>query len=81
MDSHVRRVVFRDLTGQQGSITEGLAVNYEGRWEGEIKECLDRITEDYESDEMFNHIVVELPERAPVYRVERADVDTHADGR
>lgn len=77
----MRRVVFRDLTGQQGSITEGLAVNYQGRWEGEIKECLEEIAQDYESEEMFNHIVVELPEKAPVYRVERADANPRDDGR
>lgn len=77
----MRRVVFRDITGQQGSITEGLAVNYQGRWEGEIEECLEQIAEDYESEEILNHIVVELPEKAPVYRVERTDANPHNEGR
>ena len=77
----MRRVVFRDITGQQGSITDELAVHYQGRWEGEIEEGLEQIAEDYDSEEMYNHLVVELPEKAPVYRVERVDINSQDDGR
>lgn len=75
----MRRVVFRDIKGYQGSITDELTVNYQGRWQGEIEECLQHIAEDYAPEERFDHIVVELPENVPIDSVERVDLD-HRDG-
>ena len=77
----MRRVVFRDIKGQQGSITDGMTVNYRGRWEGRIEECLEQIAEEHASEELYDHIVVELPEKAPVYTVERVDMDGREHGR
>lgn len=71
----MRRVVFRDIKGHQGSITDEMAVTYQGRWEGEIEECLEQIAEEHAAEEVYDHIVVELPEEAPIYRVERVDID------
>lgn len=77
----MRRIVFRDPTGQQGSITDELTVNYQGQWEGEIKECLEEIAEEHASEKVYDHIVIELPEKAPVYSVERVDINPRDEGR
>lgn len=71
----MRRVIFRDTHGKRGSITEELTVKYQGRWEGQIEECIERIDEEYAAEEVCDHIVVELPEKAPVDDVERVDID------
>lgn len=67
----MRRVIFRDIQGKKGSITDELTVKYQGRWEGEIKECIEQIKEEHTPEEVYDHIVVELPEEAPVDGVER----------
>lgn len=77
----MRRVVFRDIKGHQGSITDELTVNYQGRWEGEVEDCLEQIAEDYAPGEVYDHIVVDLPENAPINSVERVDIDHRDDER
>lgn len=69
----MRRILFRDLQGRQGSITDELDVDYQGRWEGEIEDCIERIDARYPPEEAYNHIVVELPDEAPIDGVERVD--------
>ena len=71
----MRRVIFRDIQGQRGSITDELTVNYQGRWEGQIEECIEQINEEYAAEDVCDHIVVELPEKAPIDGVERVDID------
>lgn len=72
----MRRILFRDIHGNQGSIDEELDVNYQGRWDGEIEESINQIEAQYPSKEMYDHLVIELPEAAPVSDVERFDT-TH----
>lgn len=71
----MRRVVFRDLKGHKGSISDEVELTYQGRWEGEIEECLEQIAEEHDLEDLYDHIVVELPERAPIESVERTDIN------
>lgn len=76
----MRRILFRDIQGHQGTITDELDVNYQGRWEGKIEDCIERIDAHYPPEEVYNHLVVELPDEAPIDGVERVDAP-HQDGR
>lgn len=71
----MRRVIFRDIQGKKGNITDEMTVNYQGRWDGQIEACIEQIAEDHATEEVYDHIVVELPEKAPVDGVERIDID------
>ena len=71
----MRRVIFRDIQGKKGSITDEMTVNYQGRWEGEIEECIEQIDDECAPEDVYDHIVVELPEKAPIDGVERVDID------
>lgn len=77
----MRRVIFRDIQGKKGNITDEMTVNYHGRWEGQIESCIEQIAEEHAAEEVYDHIVVELPENAPVDGVERIDTDQRDEDR
>lgn len=67
------RFTFRDVHGRTGQISAGLDVEYRGQWKGEIESTVERIADERPSQEVDDHIVIELPEEAPIDDVERAD--------
>lgn len=77
-------VVFTDINGQQGVITEQLVVTYAGDWEGAVSAwTAERRTEwiASESDDadghsprlVLNRVMLELPDIVPVVTIERKD--------
>lgn len=40
------RVTFVDPTGTTGTVTDGFEVNYNGRWENEIEDCVAAVQDD-----------------------------------
>lgn len=67
------RFTFRDVHGRTGWISSGLDVDYRGQWKGEIESTVERIADERPTDEVYDHIVLELPEETPIDDVERVD--------
>lgn len=74
------RLSFRDTNGTTGTVTETLEVNYNGKWEADVEECVRTVenglcpTQDASlSDDPYTRLVVELPEEAPIVEVEQTD--------
>lgn len=73
------KVTFRDSNGQTGVISEALEVDYAGEWIGEVEDCIDRVVEDLGGDDgespadELDHLIVDLPEAAPIVEVQRTD--------
>lgn len=70
-------IVFRDRDGVKGWISEALEVEYYGRFADEIERFVSGAEEFCEEDRTFDgedvmtHVLLELPENAPVIEVER----------
>lgn len=78
-------VVFRDADGREGYISEGLEVDYPGKWDEEVEACVARIEDEHSSGSgaspnraVYNHLLIDLPEVAPIVEVERVDGPTAA---
>lgn len=67
------RFTFRDVHGRTGQISAGLDVDYRGQWEREVRTTVERIADERPTHEVDDHIVLELPEAAPIDDVERVD--------
>lgn len=76
----IMQVHFKDAYGKSGRISESLEVTYSGRWEEEVedfvgglkKECSDQQT--IEGETITTHILLELPDVAPIVEVRRSIV-------
>lgn len=77
-------VVFTDIHGQRGIITERLVVTYTGVWEAAVREWATERKEEWitgdsgDADELpsrlvLNLVMLELPDVAPVVMIERDD--------
>lgn len=75
-------LVFEDVEGHAGRVTEELVVEYDGRWSAEIERYVAFVSESHRAggtgaeaptDDVFDELVVEMPERVPVSAVERRD--------
>ena len=71
-------LVFEDAAGDEGIITSSLEVGYAGRWEEDVRLCVERVEDDHrtggdpsQKGEIFTTLVIELPENAPIITVER----------
>lgn len=70
-------VEFRDKDGVKGRISEALEVEYYGRFSNEVETFVSGLEEFCEEDRAFDgedvmtHVVLELPEYAPIIEVER----------
>lgn len=77
-------VIFTDIHGQRGVVTEQLDVSYSGDWEAVVRSwTAERRTEwvASESDDaggrsprlVLNEVMLELPDIVPVVSIERSD--------
>lgn len=73
-------VVFEDVEGRRGYVTEGLEVDYQGPWADVVRMCVDRIgVDDYPGVEhgvagdVYGTLILELTEVAPIVRAGRVD--------
>lgn len=70
-------IEFRDTDGVKGWISEALEVEYYGRFTDEIEKFVSGLEEFCDEDRAFDgedvmtHVVLELPENAPVVEVQR----------
>lgn len=71
-------VVFRDVHGRTGYITEELEVDYHGEWDEEVERCVRRIEDEHArgggdplDGDVYNGLLIELPEEAPVVKAVR----------
>lgn len=74
-------LTFRDVDGTEGIVTDELEVEYSGAWKREITEFVERLVgEESVEDRWFEgynemtHLLIELPEAAPVVEIERDDI-------
>lgn len=77
-------VVFTDIHGQRGVITEQLAVTYSGDWESAVRAWIVEWRDEWitskpdDADErsprlLLNLVMLELPDIVPVRKIERRD--------
>lgn len=72
-------VEFKDKDGMYGLISESLEVEYYGRFSNEIEKFVSGLEDFCEDDRLFDgedvmtHILLELPENAPIIRAERPE--------
>lgn len=78
--SNTMTLSFEDIEGQRGRVTDGLEVDYTGKWEEEVAECVARVESNHRSNgagiqhtEVYSRLVLELPTIAPIVEVERTD--------
>lgn len=71
-------VRFRDRRGSRGTISDGLDVEYAGRWQADIERLVaDMVAEIGDADQPFDgfdpdsHLLLELPLVAPIVEVQR----------
>lgn len=72
-------LVFKDVKGHQGTVSDSLVVDYSGPWEQEVSEIVSKATGDppddplYDRENPLSYLVVKLPEDAPIREVGRED--------
>lgn len=68
------KVIFEDLDGRRGEVTEELEVRYSGPWRSVVIDCVERLrterSDDPDRDPIHAELVVELPEEAPIVEIE-----------
>lgn len=71
-------ITFQDESGQSGKVTADLRLEYDGHWKDEIPEYLDELEQEFQADDetvdieaRLQELMIELPERTPVIRIER----------
>lgn len=70
-------IEFKDRDGMKGRISESLDVEYYGRFSPEIEKFVSRVEgfcdEDraFDGENVMTHILLELPEIAPIVAIER----------
>lgn len=78
------RVVFEDLDGRRGEVSEDLVVHYDGRWRSAVTDCVERLRSERAGtpgDKPIHvELVVELPEEAPIVEIECVDGADDPDG-
>lgn len=69
---------FTDVKGREGAINDSLKVDYEGTWSEEIEEYVTELEGDvcsedraFDGHNVMSHLVMELPEVAPIIEVEQ----------
>lgn len=74
------RLSFRDIHGQCGFVTGDLEVEYSGRWKPSVARCVDQVSDDVASadgddgtGDLFDQLIIEIPEQAPIVAVEREE--------
>lgn len=72
-------LVFRDVHGQIGTVTTDLDIAYQGHWQADIEDCVERIEQTCPQEDVFGQIVVALPVQAPVKEVERVSSSYHTE--
>lgn len=76
-------VVFEDVEGRRGYITDGLEVDYQGAWADLVRRCVDRVggggppgTTPVVAGDVYGSLILELTEVAPIVRASRVDDPT-----
>lgn len=66
-------MVFTDVRGESGSVTDELTVEYEGEWRTEVDEYVSSVREEYlerngelEPRDALQWLVAEMPQELPV---------------
>lgn len=74
------QISFRDIRGHRGFITEDLEVEYSGSWRQSVTRCVDRVRREVDhvdgdgaTGDLFDHLIIEMPEQAPIVAVEREE--------
>lgn len=71
------RITFQDEHGRPGNVSDDLGLEYEGRWKDEIRAYIEQLEQDApddgEADAKLQDLLIELPEEAPITRIQRRD--------
>lgn len=73
-------LVFEDVQGHRGMVTDSLVVDYSGPWEQKVSEVVNEAIGDPPDDPLYDpadplsYLVVKLPEDAPIREVGREDL-------
>jgi hypothetical protein len=69
---------FRDADGTVGMVTKDLEIEYSGKWESDVRECVQSVKQerpgsagDIEGTSPLGRLVFKLPEKAPVVEATR----------
>lgn len=71
-------VVFEDVEGRRGYVTDGFELDYQGTWADVVRRCVDRVaggrgTEPVVAGDVYGSLILELTEVAPIVRAGRVD--------
>lgn len=74
------RLSFRDIHGQYGFVTDDLEVEYSGSWKPSVSRYVDQVRDEADpadgddgAGDLFDRLIIEMPEQAPIVAVEREE--------